>query len=155
MFVFADGGRTVSVTGGEFLAKVNCTITSSYGGVLHMYKANTTSFTYTVSGSSGYSTYIVVSDWRTIDSLQVDSRLQFTSNTAGGSASRSVVKGEYYILIGGNNFGFASGSGFEKIYGQMSASGSVMLVKATSSTITLTAGPSWGLTALGCRISFN
>lgn len=62
VFVFANGGRTVSVTGGEFLAKINCIITSSYGGVLHMYKATATSFTYTVSGSSGYSTYIVVSD---------------------------------------------------------------------------------------------
>ena len=96
-----------------------------------------------------------VSNGGTIDSLQVDSRLQLTSNTGGGSASHSVVKGEYYILIGLANTGFASGSGFKIISGQMSASGSAMLVKATSSTITLTAAPSWGLVALGCRISFK
>lgn len=81
--------------------------------------------------------------------------MQFTSNTAGGSASRSVVNGEYYILIGATNAGFASGSGFQLISGTMSASGSAMLVKATSSTITLRASSSWGLNALGCRISFN
>jgi hypothetical protein len=96
-----------------------------------------------------------VSNGGTVDSLQVDSRLQFTSNQQGGSASRSVVKGDYYIIVGSANAGFASGDGFQLISGTMSASGSAMLVKATSSTITLRASSQWGLIALGCRISFN